>query len=241
MSITRKYSFFMDSQTLATDRSPRHCNLNVDQTICAGHIQFCENFDALRKKILDQKSKEGLNNKKEEGHKNNSSHYRALVVDDEESMRKFILASLSKEGHQCITAGNGIEALHEIRQNEVDVVITDMLMPEMDGITLTKEILSLYPHLPIMVITGHSKEYSAESAIAAGARDFIEKPFSIEEFLLRLSKMMRDYEILCQMKVKQNQMVFRLSKRSLEEINELKREIESLKSRLCSVYTGSWQ
>ena len=51
---------------------------------------------------------------------------------------------------------------------------------------------------------------------------------------------MRDYEVLCQLKVKQNQMVFRLSRKSLEEINELKREIESLKSRLSSVYSRSW-
>ena len=183
---------------------------------------------------------EGSNNKGEEVQKKKPSNDKVLVVDDEEPLRKLIVTLLSKQGNQCIPASNGIEALNEIRQNKVDAVITDIVMPEMDGIALTKEILSLYPYLPIMVMTGHGKEYSAESAIAAGARDFIEKPFSIEEFLLRLSKMMRDYEILCQIKVKQNQMVYRLSKKSLEEINELKREIDSLKSRLCSVYSRSW-
>ena len=240
MSITGKCSFHLDSQNLATDISLRYCDLDGDQSICAGDIQFCKNRDLLRKTLLEQKSKERWDNKGEEDQKNDPSHYKILVVDDEEPLRKLVVALLSKQGNQCITASNGIEALNKIRQNKVDAVVTDIVMPEMDGITLTKEILSRYPYLPIMVITGHSKEYSAESAIAAGARDFIEKPFSIEEFLLRLSKMMRDYEILCHIKVKQNQMVFRLSKKSLEEINELKREIESLKSRLCSAYTESW-
>jgi CheY-like chemotaxis protein len=241
MSITGKCSFYFNSQNLAMDISLRYCNLDGDQSICAGDIQFCKNRDLLRKTLLEQKSKERWDNKGEEDRKNNPSHYKVLVVDDEEPLRKLVVTLLSKQGHQCITSSNGIEALNKIRQNKVDAVITDIAMPEMDGITLTKEILNLYPYLPIMVITGHSKKYSAESAIAAGARDFIEKPFSIEEFLLRLSKMMRDYEILCQMKVRQNQMVFRLSKKSLEEINDLKGEIESLKSRLCYVYAGSWR
>ena len=238
MSISRKCPFYRNSQNLTIDRG--YCDLVGNQTICSGTIQFCENRDALRKRLLEQKSLEGSNNQGEEVQKKKPSTDKVLVVDDEEPLRKLIVTLLSKQGNQCITASNGIEALNEIRQNKVDAVITDIVMPEMDGIALTKEILSLYPNLPIMVMTGHSKEYSAESAIAAGARDFIEKPFSIEEFLLRLSKMMRDYEILCEIKVKQNQMVYRLSKKSLEEINELKREIESLKSRLCSVYSRSW-
>jgi FixJ family two-component response regulator len=104
-----------------------------------------------------------------------------------------------------------------------------------------------------MVMTGHGKQYSAESAIAAGAGDFIEKPFSIDEFVLRLYKMIRDSEIRCQMEAKQNEMktkqtememkqneiAFHLSRRSSEEINDLKREIESLKSQLSSVYSRS--
>jgi len=240
MSISEKYALYLDSQNPAIDRSSSYFNHRINQATWAGHIQFCENPYTLRKTLLKQKRNEGLNNNGEEGQKNSHPHYKVLVVDDEELMRELIVTLLSEQGHQCITAGNGVEALNKMKRNKVDAVITDIVMPEMDGITLTKEILSLYPYLPIMVITGHSKEYSAEDALAVGARDFIEKPFSIEEFLLRLSKMMRDYEILCQLKVKQNQMVFRLSKKSLEETNDLRREIESLKSRLCSVYNGSF-
>jgi DNA-binding NtrC family response regulator len=105
-------------------------------------------------------------------------------------------------------------------------------MSKMDGITLTKELLTVYPKLPIMVMTGYSKEYPAESAITAGARDFIGKPFSCEEFILRFNKMMSDDEILLKIEAKQEEMLFHIQRESSEKVNELQREIEGLKNRL---------
>jgi diguanylate cyclase (GGDEF)-like protein len=67
-------------------------------------------------------------------------------------------------------------------------------MPEMDGIALTKELSKHDQNLPVMVITGYTEEYSAELAITSGAREFIKKPFSVSEFLIRFDKMMRDHE-----------------------------------------------
>ena len=107
---------------------------------------------------------------------------------------KTIAAVLSKQKHQCVTASNGVEALDKVNQTRFDAVIADIVTPEMDGVALTKEISSLHPNLPIMVMTGHSEEYSAESVITAGARDFIEKPFSIDEFIFRFNKMMHNHE-----------------------------------------------
>jgi DNA-binding NtrC family response regulator len=69
-------------------------------------------------------------------------------------------------------------------------------MPEMDGITLASEILNQYPGLPIMVMTAFGEEYSAGVAISAGAREFIKKPFSLDEFGIRLNKMINDSETL---------------------------------------------
>jgi len=122
-----------------------------------------------------------------------STHYKILVVDDEEQMRKLIASLLSTKGHQCITARNGLEALDKIMEAKYDAVITDIVMPEMDGIALSKELSKHYQSLPVMVITGHTEDYSAETAMASGAREFIGKPFSISEFLIRFDKMMRDY------------------------------------------------
>jgi diguanylate cyclase (GGDEF)-like protein len=101
---------------------------------------------------------------------------------------------LSKRGHECQTAKDGIEALEKIKKGSFDSAVIDVVMPLMDGITLTRELLKLYPNLPIMIMTGHTDEHSAESAIAAGAQEFIKKPFFIDEFILRFDKMMRDHK-----------------------------------------------
>jgi diguanylate cyclase (GGDEF)-like protein len=123
-----------------------------------------------------------------------SSHYKILVVDDEESMRELIVSLLSPRGHQCVTADNGLEALDKIMETKFDAIITDIVMPEMDGITLTKELLKHYQNLPVMVMTGFTEDYSAETTVASGAREFITKPFSISEFLIRFDKMMREHK-----------------------------------------------
>ncbi len=237
MSVQRKGLFCPASDGLTTGRS--FGDLGGGSMTCGGRTESCKKDSDLEKRCPEQGSREDSDRQEDDGQEIKPSHYKVLIVDDEEPMRKFIVALLSKQGHQCITAGNGVEALKKMRENKVDAVITDIVMPEMDGIALTKEILNLFPYLPVMVITGYGKEYSTASAIAAGAREFIEKPFSNEEFSLRLTKMMRDYEMICQLKVKQNQMVFHLSRRNLEEVNALNGEIESLKLRLISAYTES--
>jgi two-component system, cell cycle response regulator len=119
--------------------------------------------------------------------------YRVLIVDDKETVRSFIVSLFSKYGHSCETAKDGIEALGKMKENSFDSAVIDIIMPLMDGITLTKELLRLYPKFPVMIMTGHADEDSAGSAIAAGAREFIKKPFSIDEFILRFDKMMRDH------------------------------------------------
>src|SRR4030042_6041059 len=121
------------------------------------------------------------------------SLYKVLIVDDEEPMRKLIATFLSQKGHQCVTANNGLEALEKVMEAKFDALITDIVMPEMDGIALTKEFSKHYQNLPVMIMTGHTEEYSAEIAIASGAREFINKPFSVSEFLIRFEKMMRDH------------------------------------------------
>jgi two-component system cell cycle response regulator len=117
-----------------------------------------------------------------------------LIVDDEEMMRSFLVSLLSKRGHECETAKDGIEALEKIKKNSFDSAVIDIVMPLMDGITLTQELLKLFPNLPIMIMTGHADDHFAESAIAAGAREFIKKPFSIDEFILRFDKMIHDHK-----------------------------------------------
>jgi DNA-binding response OmpR family regulator len=154
--------------------------------------------------------------------------YRILIADDEELVRNFLVSVFSKHGHKCDTAKDGLEALEKTKKNFFDAVVADIVMPQMDGIALTKELVKLNPDLPIMIITGQHTEYSAETAITAGAREFIKKPFSIDEFIIRFDKMMRGHETLCKIKEKYNKMLFDVHRKSSEEIERLKREIKTL-------------
>jgi len=200
-STTTRCIFYRDSEGIGMGKGLGYCDFDGCQSICEGDIQFCEKPDAMRKYLLDQKGKEeGVGIKEElldlnklESLNIKSSHYKVLVVDDEEPMRKQNLTLLSQKGHQCITANNGIEALDKVNKNKFDAVIADIVMPEMDGIALTKELSKHYPDLPVMIMTGHAEEHSAESAIAAGAREFIKKPFPLDEFIIRFNKMMHDH------------------------------------------------
>jgi len=133
-----------------------------------------------------------------------SSKYTILVVDDEELIRNLVVTFLSKLGHSCVTAMNGVDALDKMKGNKIDAVVTDIKMPNMDGINLTIEILRQYPGLPVMVMTAFDEEYSAGTAISVGAREFIKKPFSLDEFAIRLHKMINDSETLRRTKGEKN-------------------------------------
>lgn len=129
-----------------------------------------------------------------------SSKYTILVVDDEELMRYLVVSYLSKLGHSCLTAVDGVDALDKIKDNKIDAVITDIKLPNMNGMALTGEISRQYPDLPIMVMTAFDEEYSEGTAISVGAREFLKKPFTLDEFAIRLSKMINDSEIIKRMK-----------------------------------------
>ncbi len=128
--------------------------------------------------------------------KTESSHFRILVVDDEELIRNLVVNGLSELGHSWITAIDGVDALNKMGENKFDAVITDIAMPNMDGIILTREISIQYPTIPVMVMIGFDEEYSVGTAISVGAREFIKKPFSLDEFAIRLHKMIHDFQIL---------------------------------------------
>ena len=129
-----------------------------------------------------------------------SPKYTILVVDDEELMRYLVVSYLSKLGHSCLTAVDGVDALDKIKNNKIDVVITDIKLPNMDGMALTGDISRQYPDLPIMIMTAFDEEYSEGTAISVGAREFLKKPFTLDEFAVRLNKLINASEILKQIK-----------------------------------------
>jgi DNA-binding response OmpR family regulator len=116
--------------------------------------------------------------------------YNVLVVDDEEGVRKLVVTLMSRRGHQCFQATDGVDALAKAKTIRFDTIITDIVMPKMDGISLVKEVLMISPRLPIMIMTAFKNDFTPVVAKAAGARDIIVKPFSLMEFYAQFDKMM---------------------------------------------------
>ncbi|MEM9074679.1 MAG: sigma-54 dependent transcriptional regulator, partial [Myxococcota bacterium] len=99
-----------------------------------------------------------------------------LVVDDEEGVREFVAEALSSAGHQVRCARDGVEALAAIRTAAVEVVLTDVRMPKLDGLALLEVIRREFPEVPVILLTAHGDIAMAVSAMRAGAFDFLEKP-----------------------------------------------------------------
>jgi len=123
-----------------------------------------------------------------------ASKLKILIVDDNDCIRDFLTILLSRKRYRCETAVNGREAMDKVAQAQFDVVITDVHMPEMDGITLTRELTLRFPDLPVMIMTGQPDDSLMESAIRAGAREVLGKPFGISELTVRLYRMLHVQE-----------------------------------------------
>jgi len=110
---------------------------------------------------------------------------RVLVVDDAVFMRSMICEILTRTGRFEIVAqaANGLEAVERFRELRPDLVTMDIVMPEMDGIEATKEMLHLDPHATIVICSALGQESLVIESIAAGARDFIVKPFAPDKVL----------------------------------------------------------
>ncbi len=119
-----------------------------------------------------------------------TSKLKILVVDDNDCIREILTIVLSGRGYQCESATNGREAMEKVVRSHFDVVITDVHMPEMDGMTLTRELTRRFSGLPVMIMTGELDDGFAESAITAGAREVLGKPFAIPDFMARLHRIL---------------------------------------------------
>jgi len=107
-----------------------------------------------------------------------------LVVDDERSMREFLTIMLQKDGHDVASASNGKEAVDCIVQKTFDIVITDLKMPQLDGIDVLKTVKESAPETVVIMITAYASAETAVDAMKQGAYDYITKPFKIEEIKL---------------------------------------------------------
>lgn len=110
---------------------------------------------------------------------------RILIVDDEPQITRVLRTSLQSNGHEVTVAQDGVEALDLFLKKPHDLVITDLAMPHMDGIELTREIRER-SQVPIIVLSVRSQDAAKVAALDEGADDYITKPFSIQELLARV-------------------------------------------------------
>jgi DNA-binding NtrC family response regulator len=93
-----------------------------------------------------------------------------------------------KTPHRVVTTNNPLEVPRLMREQEADLLITDLRMPAMGGIELIKKVKEYYPNLPVIVITAYGSSQSAEESIAAGAYDYITKPFRKDQILITINR-----------------------------------------------------
>jgi diguanylate cyclase (GGDEF)-like protein len=114
-----------------------------------------------------------------------------LIVDDDLSIRNAMHEFIEMSGYQASVASSAEEALDLLSSNTVEVVITDIILPGMDGLALTDRIKRTQA-IDVIVMTGYSTDYSYEEAISMGASDFVFKPVRFEELLLRLKRVLNE-------------------------------------------------
>ncbi|NUR57553.1 MAG: response regulator transcription factor [Catenulispora sp.] len=114
-----------------------------------------------------------------------------LVVDDEPGIRSVLASSLEFEGYTVRTAADGRAALAEVERGRPDLVVLDVLMPGMDGLTACRRLRAADPHLPVLMLTARDLTGDRVAGLDAGADDYLAKPFELDELLARVRALLR--------------------------------------------------
>ena len=119
------------------------------------------------------------------------SPIRALVVDDEEMLKELVSMALKMIGWEVQSAGDGPSALNIARDWQPDVLVLDIMMPGFDGLELLNRIRKFYPEVPCLFLTAKDSVDNRIEGLAAGADDYVTKPFSMEEVMIRLHRLVQ--------------------------------------------------
>ncbi len=119
-----------------------------------------------------------------------------LIVDDEQSYRQLLSLVFEESGHTIRIAKNGREALELLKEESAEVIISDVRMPDMDGISLLRETRKILPDVGVILMTAFATVDTAREAFILGADDFIQKPFDVEELKLLVKKILEKQELI---------------------------------------------
>ncbi len=106
---------------------------------------------------------------------------RILIAEDEKNIGDLLLELLEQEGREIVLVQNGLEAIDKLRKGTFDLLITDLMMPEVDGMEVLHEAKKLHPKIMAIIITGYASLETAIQAVKEGAYDYLRKPFRLEE------------------------------------------------------------
>lgn len=120
---------------------------------------------------------------------------RILVIDDDDSLRRVVEYNLAEDGHRVITAADGSGGLEAFQHESVDLVLTDIRMPQMEGIELLTRLKAMQPDLPVIILTAFGTIDSAVEAMRLGAFDYLTKPFSRDQLRASVRKALEVAEL----------------------------------------------
>ncbi len=118
-----------------------------------------------------------------------------LVVDDEQSIIDILVYNLKKEGYNTIEANDGVTAVEMALEKKPDLILLDIMLPKMDGLTACKKIKSAIPNVPILILSAKDEELDKIVGLELGADDYITKPFSVRELMARVKANLRKSEV----------------------------------------------
>lgn len=119
--------------------------------------------------------------------------FKILVAEDDKNLRNILVATLSKENYTVLAAENGKTAFSLFCSEKVDLVVTDVMMPVMDGNELCAAVRKLMPEVPVLMLTALETIDDKERGFNSGADDYLTKPFALKELLLRIRALLRRY------------------------------------------------
>ena len=124
-----------------------------------------------------------------------------LVVEDDKNTRKLLTTILSNHGYNTIEAKNGEEALEMLEHNHVDLMVLDVMMPKMDGFTLTETLRDAGSQLPILILSAKQNVVDIKQGFLVGIDDYLTKPFDFDVLLLRIKALLRRSKIVTENKL----------------------------------------
>jgi two-component system, OmpR family, response regulator MprA len=133
---------------------------------------------------------------------------RILVVDDEPAVRESLVSSLTFEGYETIEASDGVEALEQVEKEKPDLVVLDVLMPRLDGLTACRRLRTSGSNVPVLMLTARDMVGDRVSGLDAGADDYLVKPFELDELLARIRALLRRSTLSSPREVNDEVMVF---------------------------------